>query len=150
MSSRLPVPGADGNNWGSVLNDYLQQTLNSNGTLITTNTNSYTGLTNANLSSSSQPGLVQLSSDLGGSAASPSVVAIRGQAISSTAPTNGYVLTWSSSSSNWSAQAPVTGGGSGGSGGGGSGGSGYTGDLDGGASNTIYGGTTSIDGGDST
>src|SRR5690349_8744213 len=31
--ARLPTPGADSGTWGSILNDYLSQTLNSNGTL---------------------------------------------------------------------------------------------------------------------
>jgi hypothetical protein len=137
--SQLPTPGGNANNWGTMLNDYLQQSLASNGTLITTSTNSYTGGTNTNLASSSTPGLIRLSGDLSNTAASPTVVGLQGNAVNSATPSNGNVLTWSASSSQWSPQAPSTSGGSGGSN--------FTGDLDGGSSSSVYGGTTAIDGG---
>lgn len=73
--ARLPTPGGDNNNWGTVLNDYLQQTLASDGKLVTGATNSFTGSANTNLASGSTPGLVQLANDLGGSSASPQVTA---------------------------------------------------------------------------
>ncbi len=76
MTARLPVPGSDNNAWGTVLNDYLQQTLAGDGTLVTAATNSYTGLANTNLASGSKPGLVQLAGDLTGTAASPALAAI--------------------------------------------------------------------------
>ena len=76
MSARLPTPGGDNNNWGTILNDYLQQSLASDGTLVTGATNSYTGNANTNLASGSQPGLVQLAGDLAGSAASPALASI--------------------------------------------------------------------------
>ncbi|HET7827455.1 MAG TPA: hypothetical protein VFK97_01135, partial [Candidatus Saccharimonadales bacterium] len=72
--ARLPTVGGDANNWGSVLNDYLQQAHNADGTLVTGATNTYTGLANTNLASGSQPGLVQLAGDLGNTAVSPQVV----------------------------------------------------------------------------
>lgn len=31
--SRLPTPGGDNNNWGTVLNDYLSQSINADGSL---------------------------------------------------------------------------------------------------------------------
>jgi hypothetical protein len=143
MTSQLPTPGGDANTWGTMLNDFLQQSLIGNltgslttgGQLVTAATNPYTGNPNTNLSTGSQPGLVQLSNDLGGSAASPSVVAIQGHSVSSSAPTDGYVLTWSAGSSNWQ---PIAPGGTG---------WGLNGDVDGGGSTTIFGGTTPIDGG---
>lgn len=101
MTSRLPMTGGDNNNWGTILNDYLQQALSSTGTLVTTTTNSYTGLANTNLASSSQPGLVQLTNDLGNTAASPKVTGLQGNPVSATAPTNGYVLTWNSGAGTW-------------------------------------------------
>src|SRR5581483_6807549 len=97
MTARLPTPGADANNWGSVLNTYLQQSLDSTGKLVTAATNPYTLSANTNLASGSQPGLVQLSNDLGNTAASPAVVGLQGRTLDSAAPNDGDVLTWSAS-----------------------------------------------------
>jgi len=78
----LPTPGGDNNSWGTMLNDFLQQSLandnsgNGNGTLLITPTNSYTGLPNTNLATSTYPGLVQLTGDLAGSATSPALASI--------------------------------------------------------------------------
>lgn len=72
----LPTPGGDNNSWGTILNDYLQQALLSNGQLVTAATNPYTGNPNTNLASGSQPGLVQLAGDLAGTAASPALATI--------------------------------------------------------------------------
>lgn len=135
--SVLPTPGGNANNWGTVLNDYLQQALDSDGTLVTSATNTFTGLANTNLASVSKPGLVQLAGDLSNSAASPSVVGIQGRNIDSSAPNDGDVMTWSASGSKWSPLAPSGGGGGGG----------FIGDLDGGNASSVYGGTTAIDGG---
>lgn len=74
--SGLPTPGGDNNTWGSMLNDYLQQSLASDGTLVSGATNSYTGNPNTNLASGSTPGLVQLAGDLTGTAASPALASI--------------------------------------------------------------------------
>lgn len=137
--SRLPTPGGDNDDWGTVLNDYLQQTLSSSGTLVTSSTNSYTGNANTNLATNSTPGLVQLAGDISTPVTSPIVVGLQGRAVSSVSPSDGYVLTWSAAGSNWQPIAPI--GGSGGS---------ISGDLDGGNSTTSYGGGSSIDGGDST
>lgn len=133
---RLPTPGSDANNWGTILNDYLQQSLNSDGTLVTSATNTYTSSANTNLASGSQPGLVQLANDLGNTAALPKVIGLQGRGVDSASPTNGDVLTWDSGSSKWKPDTPT-------------GGSGPI-DLDGGNSSSIYGGTTAIDGGTST
>ncbi len=137
MTARLPTLGGDANNWGSVLNDYLQQALAADGTLVTSSTNSYTGLANTNLASGSKPGIVQLAGDLGSTAVSPTVTGLQGNAVSATAPTDGYVLTWSAAGSQWQPAAASGGGG------------GFTGDLDGGNATSAYGGTSSIDGGTS-
>lgn len=134
---RLPTPGGDANNWGTLLNDYLQQSLASDGTLVTSATNTYTGNANTNLASGSQPGLVQLTNDLGNTAASPKVVGLQGRSVDSVSPTDGYVLTWSAGSSKWAPAAPPS-----------IGGAGLT-DLDGGSSSSVYGGITSIDCGSS-
>ncbi len=83
--SRVPTPGGDNNNWGTVLNDYLQQALAADGKLVTSATNSFTGTANTNLASGTTPGLVQLTNDMGGTAASPQVVATH---LSSALPVN--------------------------------------------------------------
>lgn len=108
----LPTPGGDDNTWGGMLNDYLQQSLAADGTLVTTATNSHTLLANTNLATTTTPGLIQLAGDLANTSTSPTVVGLQGWAVASTRPTNGYVLTWSSGSSNWQ-PAPASGGGSG-------------------------------------
>ncbi len=74
--ARLPTVGGDNNSWGTVLSDYLQQALNSDGTLMTSATNAYTGSANTNLASASKPGLVQLAGDLAGTAASPTLASV--------------------------------------------------------------------------
>lgn len=101
MTARLPTPGGDNNNWGTVLNDYLQQSLASDGTLVTSATNSYTGTTNTNLATTGKPGLVQLAGDLTTPVTAPKVVGLQGVAVASTTPTDGQVLTYSVSAGNW-------------------------------------------------
>lgn len=133
--SRLPTPGGDNDDWGTVLNDYLQQALTSSGTLVTSSTNSYTSAPNTNLASNSTPGLVQLAGDLSTPVASPTVVGLQGNQVASTTPTNGQILTWNGGSSQWQPSTPGTG---------------LSGNIDGGISSSGYGGTTSIDCGDST
>ncbi len=109
MAARLPTPGGDNNNWGTVLNDYLQQSLASDGTLLTTLTNSYTGGTNTNLANSTRPGLVQLAGDLGTTATAPTVTGIQGNAVDPVAPSDGQVLTWNASTSKWQPSTPAGG-----------------------------------------
>jgi hypothetical protein len=109
--SRLPTPGNDANNWGSLLNDYMQQAHTSTGALVTAATNPYTGTANANLATGSTPGLIQLTGDFGGTAASPTVIGLQGRDIDTTTPTNGFVLTWSDSANKWQPLAPTGSGG---------------------------------------
>ncbi len=135
--ARLPAPGSDANNWGSLLNDYLQQSLADDGTLVTDGTNTYTGLANTNLATNGHPGLVQLTNDLGNTAASPKVVGLQGRSVDSASPSDGDALIWDAGTSKWTPEAPPTGGGGG-----------LT-DLDGGSSSSTYGGITAIDGGSS-
>jgi len=139
--SRLPTPGGDGNDWGTILNDYLQQALASDGTLVTASTNPYTGLANTNLASTSQPGIVQLAGDLSNTATSPTVVGLQGRSVNAATPSDGNVLTWFASGSYWAPQAP-TGGGGGGS-------ADFSGDIDGGNSVSVYTSTAVIDCGNS-
>jgi hypothetical protein len=111
MTARLPTVGADNDDWGTVLNDFLQQALASNGTLLTSATNTYTGSTNTNLANSSQPGLVQLAGDVSLPVTAPKVVGLQGNPVASTAPSDGYVLTWNAAGSTWQPEAAGGGGG---------------------------------------
>jgi len=136
--ARLPTPGGDNDNWGTVLNDYLQQALASDGTLLSSATNSYTGTTNTNLANSSRPGLVQLTGDLSTPYSSPKVAGLQGVPVSNSSPVDGQYLVYASASGKWQ---PTTVG---------SGGSGVTGVLDGGNASSVFGGVTAIDCGTST
>lgn len=62
--TRLPVPGSDDNQWGTILNDFLQVAHNADGTLKSGAVGQAT---------SSSQGTIQLAGDLGGSAAAPTV-----------------------------------------------------------------------------
>lgn len=75
MVARLPVVNGDDGAWGTVLNDYLQQSLASDGKLVIAATNPYTGSANTNLATTGQPGLVQLAGDLANTSVVPYVVA---------------------------------------------------------------------------
>jgi hypothetical protein len=90
-----------------MLNNFLLQALNSDGTLVTgpTNSNNSSGI-NTNLASSSQPGLVQLAGDLSNTAASPKVAGLQGNAVSASTPSTNNVLTWNGSA--WAPTAPTT------------------------------------------
>lgn len=97
--NRLPIPGSDDNDWGTILNNYLSVSLNTDGTLSTTALQQAGGVTSVNGQSptngavsvtaadatGSAPGVVQLTGDLGGSATSPTVVATH---LSSALPIN--------------------------------------------------------------
>jgi hypothetical protein len=111
MTARVPAPGGDNDSWGSVLNDYLQQALAADGTLVTTATNSYTGTTNTNLANSTRPGLVQLAGDLTVPVTAPKVVGLQGNAVSATAPNDGQVLTWDDGAHTWTPTTVTSGGG---------------------------------------
>lgn len=50
-------------------------------------------------------GVIQLTNDLGGTAASPSVVGLQGHPVDSAAPTDAYVLTWVQADNKWEAKA---------------------------------------------
>lgn len=133
--AQLPSPGGNANNWGTMLNDYLQQALAADGTLVTSATNSYTSAANTNLASNSKPGLVQLAGDIGGTYNAPTVTKLQGRAVSTNTPSDGEVLTWDNIGGEWIPQT-VTGGG---------GGSGFSGDIDGGSSTSVYNSVSIID-----
>ena len=64
--SRLPIPGSDDDTWGDILNDYLNQSHNSDGT--------------AKDASTTAKGVIQLAGDLGGTAAAPTVPGLASKA----------------------------------------------------------------------
>lgn len=66
--ARLPVPGGDENTWGNVLNEYLAQSHNADGTLKAAAVNDVVGE-----ATDSVKGVIQLAGDLGGTAAAPAV-----------------------------------------------------------------------------
>lgn len=73
--ARLPVPGSDNDTWGNVLNDFLTQSHNADGTLKSSAITS----SGANATSAST-GLIQLAGDLAGTATSPTVPALASKA----------------------------------------------------------------------
>lgn len=97
--ARLPTPGSDSGSWGAILNSFLEQSHNPDGTLkassITTTSIADATVTEAKLDSSVQTklnsgggavdattttkGVIQLAGDLGGTAAAPTVPGLAGK-----------------------------------------------------------------------
>jgi len=85
MTARLPVPGSDDGAWGVILNDYLGVSLSTDGTIqpsALTQAGGYikppTGIPATDLDASTQSSLtsaVRVNTDIGGTAASPQVIA---------------------------------------------------------------------------
>lgn len=77
--SRLPTPGGDNGDWGNILNDFLSQTHNSDGSLkngiVTAAQLAPNAVTSATLpdATATSTGVVQLAGDLGGTAVAPTV-----------------------------------------------------------------------------
>lgn len=96
--SRLPIPGGDDDTWGNILNDFLGVSHNADGTLknnaVTTGSVTDGSITEAKLAGAVQTklnasssdatattkGVIQLTGDLGGTAASPTVPGLAGKA----------------------------------------------------------------------
>ena len=85
--ARLPTPGGDDGTWGNVLNDFLAVAHNTDGSLKSSAVSASTPQ-----ASTTSPGTVQLAGDLNGTATNPEVRRIRGQQISSAAPSANQVL----------------------------------------------------------
>lgn len=82
--ARLPQPGGDNGQWGGILNDFLLQAHNSDGTLKSSAVNPATA---------TSLGAVQLAGDLSGTATAPTVPALAGKAATTTTITAGTGLT---------------------------------------------------------
>jgi len=77
--SRLPVIGGDENAWGDILNNFLEQAHNPDGTL------KYSAVQNSIPDASDNTkGIIQLAGDLGGTASSPTVSGLSSKVDSST------------------------------------------------------------------
>lgn len=114
MSNRLPKPGGDVGDWGAILNDYLEVSHNSDGTLKSnaiTSAGGYnkpsSGIPATDLSASVQTSLtqaanaVQLAGDLGGTTAAPTVSKLQGATLNGSFPSNGQVLTYDGTANAW-------------------------------------------------
>lgn len=119
MSERLPTPGADDGTWGTILNDFLLVSLNTDGTLqpaAITQAGGYikpnTGIPASDLSNSVQnsltaastalqPGTTIGAGDLSGTYGSPTVAKIQGVTVSGTPSTGEAILATSSTTAKW-------------------------------------------------
>lgn len=126
--ARLPIPDSDEGTWGTILNEYLLQSHNGDGTLrdqiiqtnhvvadaivesklsadVRTKLNRIFTMTDATTTST---GAVQLAGDLGGTATAPTVARVAGVSISG-APVPGSVLTATTGmSASWQTPASVS------------------------------------------
>jgi hypothetical protein len=106
--SRLPKDGEL--NWGGILENFLKQTLDHDGKLVSGPLNPHTGEPNANLASEQQAGLIRLAGDLAHSAGKPKVSGLQGNAVSDAAPKHGQVLAWNDTTGSWEPTDPPQGG----------------------------------------
>lgn len=109
--SRLPVPGQDSGTWGSILNDYLSQAHNSDGTLKAGSVGATQLQSNAFAdATSTTKGAIQLAGDINGTAAAPQIAKIQGIALSGTPIAGQALIATSGTAASWSTlpAAPVT------------------------------------------
>jgi len=97
--ARLPTPGGDQDTWGNVLNEFLAQSLNADGTLKPSAVDA--AIPEA---SSTQAGLIQLAGDLGGTASSPTTTGLQGNPVAATPPLNNQVLVYNTGATQWEPQ----------------------------------------------
>ena len=112
MTARLPVPGQDDGTWGSILNEFLEASLNSDGTLATSAVTSALPrpIPTANLGTGTAGSTSFLRGD--GTWAVPnsgSSSLADDTDVAFASPSNGQVLTYNSSDSKWNNEAPAVG-----------------------------------------
>lgn len=103
MTSRLPIPGQDSGTWGNILNDYLSQAHNGDGTLKTGSVGAAQLQNNAVAdATSTTKGVIQLAGDIGGTAAAPQIAKIQGIALSGTPTAGQTLIATSGTAASWS------------------------------------------------
>jgi hypothetical protein len=102
--SRLPTPGQDDNVWGQILNDFLDVSHNTDGSLTTGALQKAGAITTVNGKSTTSGSITLSPSDIN----APTTLAGNGDVLIST-PTNNQVLTYNTASSKWVNQASASG-----------------------------------------
>src|SRR5687768_14372275 len=97
--ARLPIPGGDDNTWGTVLNEFLSQSLNSDGSIKSAAVQG--ALPDA---SPTTKGVVQLRNDFGGTASLPQVTGLLGRPLSTAIPGSNHVLAYNTTTDVWEPQ----------------------------------------------
>ncbi len=97
--ARLPTPGADENTWGDLLNDFLAQSLNTDGTIKPAAAQAAVPDATA-----ATKGVIKLTNDLGGTVALPQVTGLRGRPLSTAAPASNSVLAYNATANEWEPQ----------------------------------------------
>jgi hypothetical protein len=103
--ARLPKDGEY--DWGKVLEEFLKQSLDHTGKLVSGSTNPHTGGPNANLADSSKAGLLRIAGDLRHTAANPKVAGLQGNPVASAQPQHGQVLAWNDNTGQWEPTSPT-------------------------------------------
>ncbi len=100
MTQRLPIPGSDQGTWGSILNGFLQVSLNADGTLQTTAITQAGGVTSVNGQTPTSGAVTLTAANV---SALPTSTKLSGLADTSaaTSASNGQVLAFNSSSNQW-------------------------------------------------
>lgn len=92
--ARLPIPGGDVDEWGSILNSYLQISHNTDGTLVQEAVSQAGAVTSVNGRAPASGDITLTADDL--------------DDITTTAPVDGQVLTYSAATGKWRNQTPAT------------------------------------------
>lgn len=113
---RLPKPGSDTGTWGTILNDFLDVSHNSDGSLkssavLAAGAGTYSkpvgGIPASDLSSAIQSELsnaasaVQLGGDLGGTTTSPMIAKLQGTTVNASSPSDMQVLSYNGIAGEW-------------------------------------------------
>jgi hypothetical protein len=97
--ARLPKVGEE--SWGELLNDWLKQSHDHTGKMLSGPINPHTGKPNANLADDGKAGLIRLAGDLSPSASAPKVTGLQGNPVAPTTPEHGQTLVWNNAIGQW-------------------------------------------------